>query len=192
MSKFEDSLWADMQREHGQSLLQSMAKHRSRRTARWIGAAAAVAVLGTGALAASTYFGGAPPAYAVVDNPDGSVTLTVREFGRFKEATEKLREHGISAMVVPVLPDCADKRPQVDPPRRGLIPFKDVRQVNGEATLTIVPEAILPNSVLAIGTVNEGNGRFGTLVMGMYSRGQGPTCLQYNPPSPGPLPTISR
>ena len=37
MSKFEDSLWADMQREHGQALLQNMAKHRA--SARRVGSA---------------------------------------------------------------------------------------------------------------------------------------------------------
>src|SRR5688500_16536883 len=95
MGKFEDSLWTELQREHGQALLQNMAKRQSRRARRWVGIAAAVTVLGTGALVASTYFGGAPPAYAVVDNPDGSVTLTVREVQRFEEATAKLRERGI-------------------------------------------------------------------------------------------------
>lgn len=107
MGKFEESLWAELQREHGQSLLQNMAKRRSRRTARWIGAAAAVTVLGTGALAASAYFGGAPPAYAVVDNPDGSVTLTLREVEAFDEATAELRKRGIRAFAVPMRVDCS-------------------------------------------------------------------------------------
>jgi hypothetical protein len=106
MGRFEDSLWTELQREHGQALLQNMAKQRSKRTTRWIGAAAAVAVLGTGALAASTYFGGAPPAYAVVDNPDGSVTLTIREVEAFGEATEELRKRGIRAIAVPMRVDC--------------------------------------------------------------------------------------
>ena len=131
----------------------------------------------------SAYFGGAPPAYAVVDNPDGSVTLTVREFGRFEEATEKLREHGISAVVVPVQEGCTDRRRQVDPGKVGMIPFRDVKTVNGELTLTIVPRAIVPNSVLAIGMVDEGDNVLGTLVMGNYARDQVPTCLQYTPPA---------
>ncbi|GGU56447.1 hypothetical protein [Lentzea flava] len=106
MGKFEDSLWAELQREHGQALLQNMARWQTRRTKRWIGAAAVVTVLGAGGLAASAYFGGAPPAYAVVDNPDGSVTLTLREVEAFDEATAELRRHGVRAFVVPMRVDC--------------------------------------------------------------------------------------
>jgi hypothetical protein len=106
MGKFEDGLWAELQREHGQALLQNMARWQSPGTKRWIAAAAVVTVLGTGALAASAYFGGAPPAYAVVDNPDGSVTLTLREVEAFDEATAELRKHGVRAFAVPMRVDC--------------------------------------------------------------------------------------
>ncbi len=46
----------------------------------------------------------------MVDNPDGSVTLTIREVQRFEEATAKLRERGIPAIAVPLREDCVPRR----------------------------------------------------------------------------------
>ncbi|MFI6096598.1 hypothetical protein ACIA8G_13640 [Lentzea sp. NPDC051213] len=111
MSRFEDNLWAELERDHAPALRQSVATRRRRSTARWLSAAAGVAVLGGATVVGLTYFGGTPPAYAVVDNPDGSVTLTLRDLTRFEEATERLREHGIFVVVVPLRKDCPDEGP---------------------------------------------------------------------------------
>ena len=114
MSRFEDNLWAQLEREHAPALLQNLATQRRRRTARWMGAAAGVAVLG--GVAAATYSRRTPPAYAVVDNSDGSVTLTVREVQRFEEATAKLRERGVPAVAVPLRRDCVPQGQSVGEP----------------------------------------------------------------------------
>lgn len=171
MSKFEDSLWAEMQREHGQALLLNMAKQRSRRTARWIGAAAAVTVLGTGALAASAYFGGAPPAYAVVDNPDGSVTLTVREVQRFEEATAKLRERGIQAIAVPLREGCAETGRSLQVP----VAAVDFELTAKESRITITPDRIPPDATVVLATDVGAD----VLIVsgGVYARDQLPACL---------------
>jgi hypothetical protein len=66
-----------------------------------------VVVLGAAAVIAPVYFGGTPPAYAVVDNPDGSVTLTVGEVQAFEAATAELRRRGIRAFAVPMSKDCS-------------------------------------------------------------------------------------
>ncbi|MEU0879061.1 hypothetical protein ABZ345_10720 [Lentzea sp. NPDC005914] len=177
MSKFEDNLWAELQHEHGQALLQNMAKRQSRRTKRWIGAAAAVVVLGTGALAASTYFGGAPPAYAVVDNPDGSVTLTVREVQAFEAATAELRKHGIRAIAVPIRKDCSwdewfkiENIQLLDPDQTSAVEWNmdDIYQMK------IHPERIPADAQLVLSAIQRGRGlQFGA----GYARGEMPKCV---------------
>jgi hypothetical protein len=177
MGKFEDNLWAELQHEHGQGLLQNMAKRQSRRTRRWIAAAAAVTVLGTGALAASTYFGGAPPAYAVVDNPDGSVTLTVRELEAFDAATAELRKRGIRASAVPMRKDCSwDEYAKIEP-----IVLLDHNQTSAVEwnmsnlyQMKIHRERIPADAELVIFAIKRGGG----LQIGAgYARGEMPKCV---------------
>lgn len=171
MSKFEDNLWAELQQEHGQALLHNMAKRQSRRTKRWIAAAAAVTVLGTGALAASAYFGGAPPAYAVVDNPDGSVTLTIRELERFDEATAKLRDRGVPAVAVPLRQDCADKGDSL------LVPVAavDFESTPGQSRITITPGRVPSGATVVLAA---GSGADVWIISGgVYPADRVPACL---------------
>lgn len=106
MSRFEDGLWAELKQEHAPELLRNVAQRRRGNAARWVGAAAVVATLGTGAVVAPAYFGGTPPAYAVVDNPDGSVTLTLRDLAQYEEALEQLRLKGVPVVAESLLKDC--------------------------------------------------------------------------------------
>ncbi|GAB2821590.1 hypothetical protein [Lentzea nigeriaca] len=173
MGEFDDSLWAELQREHGQALLQNMAKQRSRRTARWIGAAAAATVLGTGALAASTYFGGAPPAYAVVDNPDGSVSLILEDVQRFEEATAKLRERGVPAIAVALRKGCA-----IPSGGRDIIDSAVVfESAAGWPKITIVPGRIPAGATIVLAASRPDSGDISLLLAGVHADGQVPTCL---------------
>ena len=52
MNRFENNLWAELEREHAPALLESVAAQRRLRTRRWISAAAGVVVLGTAAVIA--------------------------------------------------------------------------------------------------------------------------------------------
>ncbi|WP_394616204.1 hypothetical protein JNUCC0626_42075 [Lentzea sp. JNUCC 0626] len=107
MSRFEDNLWTRLETEHAPALLKSVAAQRRHTTKLRIAAAAAgVAVLGGVSVVAPAYFGGTPPAYAVVDNPDGSVTLTVRDLRQVDKAAQELRERGINAVAVPLRKEC--------------------------------------------------------------------------------------
>ncbi|MCP2249353.1 hypothetical protein [Lentzea aerocolonigenes] len=171
MSKFEDNLWAELQQEHGQTLLRNMTRRQSRRTKRWIVAAAAVTVLGTGALAASAYFGGAPPAYAVVDNPDGSVTLTIRELERFDEATAKLRERGVPAIAVGLRQDCVETGRSLDVP----VAAVDFEFTKEASKITITPGRIPVDATVVLATANEGD--HWIVTGGVYARDQLPGCL---------------
>jgi hypothetical protein len=176
MGKFEDNLWAELQHEHGQALLRNMAKRQSRRTARWIGAAAAVTVLGAGALAASTYFGGAPPAYAVVDNPDGSVTLTVREVQAFEAATAELRKRGIRAVAVPMRKDCSwDEYLKMETIQLlGPDPSAVEWNMSNLYQMKIYRERIPADAELVLSAIQRGRG----LQLGAgYARGEMPRCI---------------
>jgi len=198
MGRFEDSLWTELQREHGQALLQNMAKQRSKRTARWIGAAAAVAVLGTGALAASTYFGGAPPAYAVVDNPDGTVTLKIRDLTKFEEATAKLREHGVPAVALGQREDCRDVGRLLDPMPYTPFELVDDRMVGDERLLTVTRDRIPAGATLVLALVDmkvpTTNGTPAqAMFVTLYERDHTPSCLRPAPePQRGSLPPTGR
>lgn len=191
MSKFEDNLWAELERDHGAELMKNTKLRSKPRWALVAAAAAAATVLGTGALVAPAYFGGAPPTSAVLDSPD-DVMLTAADFGRFEESTEKLRAHGIPAVVVPALEGCTDIRAQVSKGPMSKIPIRDVTAANGERAITIVRDAVSPNAVLAIGMIKAGDGQMGGLVMGEYPVGQVPTCLKYLPPPTGMAPPTLR
>ncbi|WP_439661071.1 hypothetical protein ACSHWB_05885 [Lentzea sp. HUAS TT2] len=123
MTKFEDNLWAQLEQEHGPTLVKSVRTAKRGNVGRWLAAAAVAAVLATGAAVAPGYFGGAPPAYALVDNPDGSVTLTIREVQAFDAATAELRGRGIRAFAVPMRVDCPmteySKMQGLGPKRKG-------------------------------------------------------------------------
>ena len=170
MSKFEDNLWTQLERDHAPALLQNVATQRRKRTGRWVGAAAGVAVLG--GVAAATYLGGTPPAYAVVDNPDGSVTLTVREVQRFQEATAKLRERGIQAIAVPLRQDCAQPGSLLQEPLNA-VEF-DLKP--GAINIMILPGRIPANATVVLAT-DESRGESWTVAGGLYPSDQLPGCL---------------
>ncbi|NGY57662.1 hypothetical protein G7043_01810 [Lentzea sp. NEAU-D13] len=172
MSKFENNLWTQLERDHAPALLQSVATQRRLRTRRWVGAAASVVVVGATAVIAPVYFGGTPPAYAVVDNPDGSVTLTVREVQRFQEATGKLRERGITAIAVPLRRDCAQRESTLQEPLDA-VEF-DLKP--GAFNIKISPGNIPANATVVLAT-DESRGESWIIAGGVYPSDQLPACL---------------
>ncbi|KJK51406.1 hypothetical protein UK23_06885 [Lentzea aerocolonigenes] len=172
MSKFEDNLWGDLKHEHAAELLQSVATQRRLRTRRWVGIAAGVVVLGATAVVAPVYFGGTPPAYAVVDNPDGSVTLTIHELQRFEEATAKLREKGVPAIVVPLREGCPRPAPGPDEPL-GLVKIESSEE---GTKITVVPGEISADATVVLATAPAEGDRW-IIAGGTYSREKPPSCL---------------
>lgn len=171
MSKFEDNLWAQLERDHAPALLQSVATQRRLRTRRWLGAVASVVVLGATAVIAPVYFGGTPPAYAVVDNPDGSVTLTIREVQRFEEATAKLRERGIPAIAVPLRDNCTETGRSLEVPMAAV----DFEFTAGASKVTIDPNRIPADATVVLATENQSD--HWIVTGGVYARDQLPVCL---------------
>lgn len=172
MTKFEDNLWAQLEREHAPALLQSVATQRRLRTRRWMGVAAGITVLGAAAVIAPVYFGGTPPAYAVVDNPDGSVTLTIHELQRFEEATAKLREKGIPAIAVPLRDDCPRPAPGPDEP----LTLVKIESSEHGTKITVVPGEISADAAVVLATAPAPGDRW-IIAGGTYSRENPPSCL---------------
>ncbi|MCX2954208.1 hypothetical protein [Lentzea sp. NEAU-D7] len=173
MSRFEDNLWAELERDHGPALVQQSVNRRRANAGRWVAAAAAVAILLTGAMIAPDYLGGAPPSDALLDSDqDGSVTLKIQDIGRYDEVNAMLRERGIPAVMVPLRQDCADEVPQLDDTGRiGMIPWG----AGSDSTkLVIVPSRIRQGATLVFATDQK---NFGTVVSGLYARDRLPNCL---------------
>ncbi len=102
MSEFEDKLWLEVVREHGQDLTRARRPVRRHRRATssqllagtTVGAAAA-------ATAAALLFGAStsPPAFAVTRNPDGTVTINLMQRSGIAGANEKLAAMGVRARI---------------------------------------------------------------------------------------------
>jgi hypothetical protein len=105
MSKFKDQLFTDLMREHGAALaLAELPKPRRNTRPVWV-AAGAVAMAGA-ATAGITLFSAGTPAFAVTDNPDGSVTVSIKDPNALDAANRELARptaHGAGAQMHPGL-----------------------------------------------------------------------------------------
>jgi hypothetical protein len=107
MTKFEDNLLHDLMSTHG-SALASVERAPAPRSARpLLVAAGALVVAGVATVGVATW-GGSPDAYAVTKNPDGTVTVSIRDVKAVDAANAKLQELGVRAKAVPMTDDCAD------------------------------------------------------------------------------------
>jgi hypothetical protein len=187
MTRFEDNLWAELEREHAPVLLQTLAARRRARAGVWVGVAAGVAVLGAAAVIAPVYFGGTPPAYAVAGNPDGSVTVTVRDAERFEDATAALREHGVPAVAVVLSETCpeGEARKIEYALTSGSGPVTIADPLNTEVfEARITPDQLPVGVTLVLAAKDTGNG---FSVVTAYARGDVPKCvLQPSPRQPVP------
>lgn len=112
MNEFEDGLWERLVDEHDAdrvSLAAPRASSHSRRPlivgggAAGLAAAGAAVVLGIGAVTS------APPAYAMTQNADGTVTVTINDLADSVAAVNaKFAAMGINETVVPVTASCPD------------------------------------------------------------------------------------
>ncbi|MGH2870993.1 MAG: hypothetical protein ACRDL5_00830 [Solirubrobacteraceae bacterium] len=112
MSRFEDHLWREVVREHGDSLTQTStprAKRPAWRRLRLVaGTSLGLAAAGT-ALVLALVLGATTtsPAFAVTRNHDGTVTVSIKRPSGDAGANAKLKRLGIRAQVLPQAPvDC--------------------------------------------------------------------------------------
>jgi len=102
MSEFEDNLWLEVMREHGHELARAVrpvgTHRRATRPQLLAGTTVGVAAVATATallFSAST----SPPAFAVTRNPDGSVTVKLRQPSGIAGANEKLAAMGLRARI---------------------------------------------------------------------------------------------
>jgi hypothetical protein len=153
MSQFEGQLWSHLVREHGDRMRAapqataalaaataertSRGRHdalarRRRRPALLTGTALGTAGLATaGVLAFSAT--SSPLAFAVTDNADGSVTVTLKDISAISALNTRLALDGIAAKAVPLTATCPNNVPMVQMPA-GTNP--------STYTITIVPSQI--------------------------------------------------
>ncbi len=102
MTEFEDNLWLEVVREHGDKLARArrpVRKHR--RATRHQLLAGTTVGLAAAATAAALLFAAStsPPAFAVTRNPDGTVTVNLRQPSGIAGANEKLAAMGVRAQI---------------------------------------------------------------------------------------------
>ena len=137
MSKFEDQLFNDLIQEHGPALAVAKRPKAPRNTRPvWI-AAGALAVAGA-ATAGITLFSGGTPAFAVTENPDGSVTVAVKDLSGLDAANRELARRGLPTMV-PTLQCIEIVQSRLD--QHGVIFDRD-----GTITFTVGDKTIIKNA----------------------------------------------
>ena len=109
MSSFEDGLWQNLMQQHGQELAAGN-RIRPQQRRRPLVAAAALAVVGAGAVGVATGMFGGTPAYAVTEHPNGTVTVSLKEIAAADQTNAELRRRGIPIRVLPYTPDCANTK----------------------------------------------------------------------------------
>lgn len=109
MNRFEDRLIGDLMEQHGPALAELQRGGPTKRSRRplWLSGAVVViaAVIATSVTLAG---GGSTPAYAVTQNPNGTVTLTLTEMAGITGANAELRKMGLPVLVVSTADDCRD------------------------------------------------------------------------------------
>ena len=111
MTAFEDGLWERLVEAHGADCVSITApRQRSARRPVIIGgsvtalaAATAAAVVGIGAVTT------APPAYAMTQNADGSITVTINDLATaIPQLNARFAQMGVDTTIVPVTASCPD------------------------------------------------------------------------------------
>lgn len=107
MSAFADRLFEDLMAEHGAELASACAPAPARRRYTRPAWATAGTVAAAGAAAVGfTVFGSTASAYAVTDNHDGTVTVSVNNASGIDGANAKLHQIGGSVLVLKAKPGC--------------------------------------------------------------------------------------
>jgi hypothetical protein len=105
MSKFEDHLWREFAREHGNALAQMSTSTAKPTSCARLVAGTSLGLAGVGAAVALVLGASATsPAFAVTRNNDGTVTISISRASGIAGANARLHELGIRARVMRQLP----------------------------------------------------------------------------------------
>lgn len=173
MNTFEDRLWSDLLREHGDQMRDHSGLSRParrRRPALITGSALATVGLAAAVLLALTATTSTPPAYAVTTNSDGTVTVTLNDISALTGLNAELARDGIRAKAIPFTPTC---------PTRGFPGIMPAGTDPSTYTITIVP-ADIPAGYTAIVAASENASGQVELAEGARPT-PGPSCLNTTP-----------
>lgn len=165
MTRFADQLFDDLMREHGPALTQIRPPARRRHVAtRRMVLAAGTAGVAVAATAGALVTGGASPAYAVTENPDGTVTLAVYQQSGIAGANARLRQLGDRVVVVPVRAGCPSIRSLRPPavPVRGHIATQATSTRDG--SVTVKAKGVPEGDILVVGFETTRHGLTATSV----------------------------
>lgn len=113
MTSFDETLWDRLVTDHDADLvaLAGSAPERRARRPVLLGGGAAAAAATVAAVLGINAATSAPPAYALTQNPDGSVSVTIHELSTAIPALNaEFAKMGINETVVPVTADCPPSR----------------------------------------------------------------------------------
>jgi hypothetical protein len=167
MTKFADQLFDDLMQEFRPTLDSvELPAARARRTVpRPVWLAAGTVGMAGAITAGVVVLGGGTPAYAVTQNTNGTVTVSINELSGVAGANDKLHTMGEPVVVVPVRPGCVsiaslphvtgahqDTRASVDMTKGGSITV-DVRGVPAGATALVATSTSPRGIALALALV---------------------------------------
>lgn len=185
MSRFEDRLWAELVEQHGavlaeQPVLVAAPPRRLRRAP--IAAAALAVAVALAVLVIALGHGGGTSAYAVVTNPDGTVTVTIRELAGVEPANERLEELDVPVRIPPTTSGCPTSRAGLKAahltPEQSRQAFEPVGG-NGDYSLRIDPKAIPKGDTLVLKAYELPSGA--TAMRALIIEGPAPPCLAPDP-----------
>ncbi|QIS09245.1 hypothetical protein [Nocardia arthritidis] len=175
MNKFENRLLGELMIEHGAALATAdRTEHRRRSPVRMAGIAVGALALAGVATVVVTTVGNDPQAFAVVRNPDGSVTVSVSDLRAIDDTNAKLAEMGVPARVLPMRKDCPDLDESTVVP---LGQHYTLPQQNADGSVTLRPEAAPPGYVMLLGLAGMPGGHRVGLSFTAPVRQPGPACL---------------
>lgn len=145
---------------------------------RLLGATAAVVLAVVASIFLLSSTATTPPAFAAAYDPNGFLSITLRDLSSVNALNAKLTQMGTRVQVSPVQPGCVAPVRAVNaagvlgPPRTIEVP-----RVRGIVSLTIKPDVTRPGRTLVIGGSRDGLEAFVTIVAG-----GAPSCVSYVPP----------
>lgn len=107
MTEFEDALWERLVDEHGADAVSLSATRKGGQRRLLVGGGAAALAAVSATVVGFVATGGATPAYAMTQNADGSVTVTINDLATAVPALNaKFKQMGIDETVIPVEAGC--------------------------------------------------------------------------------------
>jgi hypothetical protein len=180
MGKFEDELWTDLMQAHGDELAATQRplapRGRVRPLALTAGAASVIA-LGT-AMASTLTATTSAPAYAVTENPDGTVSVTIHDIIGITGANAKLAALGVRARALTFGPDCTQQEHPglTHPPAPGTMAVSS----STPDEVTFRPSAIPVGDTLVLAAKVADNGRVAVRIGLVLS--PAPSCFRVGHP----------